>query len=91
MEDTGQVYYYNEYAGIYVRTGESLIKEQLEILRPNISNKLVNEVLQKVKRRTPISQLVRSPLFLNFNNIEKNHCCVSVVVVTNCGCIFFLV
>jgi P4 family phage/plasmid primase-like protien len=52
MRDTEEVYYYDEYTGIYNRSGEQLIKEQLEFLRPDIKTKTVNEVIQKIKRRT---------------------------------------
>jgi hypothetical protein len=52
MKDTKELYYYNTDYGIYVSTGECLIEEQLELLYPEISTHKVQEVMQKIKRRT---------------------------------------
>jgi len=52
MRDTGEIYYYNVNRGVYVPNGKCLIEEQLEILCPEISTHKVQEVIQKIRRRT---------------------------------------
>ena len=52
MNDTKELYYYDSNHGVYVSTGECTIEAQLELLYPEISTYKVQEVLQKIKRRT---------------------------------------
>lgn len=52
MSDTKELYYYDAIHGIYVPAGECLIEAQLELLYPEISTHKVQEVTNKIKRRT---------------------------------------
>lgn len=52
VRDTEEIYYYDEIRGAYYNLGETLIKEQLEILRPTIRTGEVMEIINKIKRRT---------------------------------------
>ena len=52
MSDTKELYYYDSHHGIYVPAGECIIEAQLELLYPEISTHKVQEVMQKIKRRT---------------------------------------
>ena len=52
MSDTKELYYYDSDHGVYVSTGECIIEAQLELLYPEISTYKVQEVMQKIKRRT---------------------------------------
>jgi P4 family phage/plasmid primase-like protien len=52
MSDTKELYYYDSDHGIYIPAGECLVEAQLELLYPEISTHKVQEVTQKIKRRT---------------------------------------
>jgi putative DNA primase/helicase len=52
MSDTKELYYYDPHHGIYIPAGECLIEAQLELLYPEISTHKVQEVTNKIKRRT---------------------------------------
>jgi putative DNA primase/helicase len=52
MSDTKELHYYDINHGIYVSSGECLVEAQLELLYPEISIHMVQEVMQKIKRRT---------------------------------------
>ena len=52
INDTKELYYYDSHHGRYLSTGECLIEGQLELLCPEISTHKVQEVIQKIKRRT---------------------------------------
>lgn len=56
MEDTEELYYYDDTAGRYSNHGEVLLRKELEILFPEISTRNVNEILQKIKRKNPVSR-----------------------------------
>jgi hypothetical protein len=50
MRDNEEMYYYNAASGVYLKFGDSIIKEYLEILNPKIKSYTVNEIIQKIKR-----------------------------------------
>ena len=52
MRDNEEMYYYDVGRGLYLNLGDSVIKEYLEILNPKIRTHTVNEIIQKIKRRT---------------------------------------
>lgn len=52
MSDTKELYCYDSNHGIYVPAGECIIEAQLELLCPEVSTHKVQEVIQKIKRRT---------------------------------------
>lgn len=54
MRDNGEMYYYDAYRGPYLEFGDSVIGEYLEILNPKIKTYVVNEIIQKIKRRTHV-------------------------------------
>jgi hypothetical protein len=56
LKDTKEVYYYDNDHGIFVSDGEILIETELEVMRPNISTHLVNEVINHIRRRTYIDR-----------------------------------
>lgn len=52
MSDTKELYYYDSDHGIYNPAGERIIEAQLELLYPEITTHKVQEVTNKIKRRT---------------------------------------
>ena len=56
MRDNEEMYYYEISRGLYVRLGDSIIKEYVEILYPKIKTHVVNEIIQKIKRRTYVDR-----------------------------------
>ena len=56
MEDTQELFYYDDTIHRYTNYGEVLIRKDLELLSPEIGTRNVNEILQKIKRKTPISR-----------------------------------
>jgi putative DNA primase/helicase len=56
MRDNEEMYYYDINRGLYLRLGDSVIKEHLEILSPKIKTHRVNEIIQKIKRRTYVDR-----------------------------------
>jgi P4 family phage/plasmid primase-like protien len=56
MRDNEEMYYYNAASGVYLKFGDSIIKEYLEILNPKIKSYTVNEIIQKIKRRTYVDR-----------------------------------
>jgi putative DNA primase/helicase len=70
MRDNEEIYYYDNTMGVYHRYGDRLIKEYVEILDPGIKTFQVNEVIQKIKRRTPVDrdQFDSDPDIINVQN-----------------------
>ena len=68
--DTNQIYIYDDINGTYSREGESIIKKRAEILRPYNSTHQVNEIVNKIKRRTYVnrSSFDGDPNILNLKN-----------------------
>jgi P4 family phage/plasmid primase-like protien len=56
MKDNEEMYYYDSSRGLHLRLGDSVIKEYLEILSPKIKTHTVNEIIQKIKRRTYVDR-----------------------------------
>ena len=56
MRDNEEIYYYNTTVGVYRIFGDRIIKEYLEVLYPKIKTHIVNEVIQKIKRRTGVDR-----------------------------------
>ena len=56
MRDNEEMYYYEIGRGLYLRLTDSIIKEYLEILYPKIKTHIVNEIIQKIKRRTYVDR-----------------------------------
>ena len=52
MRDNEEMYYYDIGRGLYQRFGDSVIREYVEILNPKVKTHTVNEIIQKIKRRT---------------------------------------
>jgi P4 family phage/plasmid primase-like protien len=52
MRDNEEMYSYDIGRGLYLRSGDSIIREYVEILSPKIKTYVVNEIIQKIKRRT---------------------------------------
>ena len=52
MKNTCEMYVFDELKGVYIRFGEVVIKEQSEILCPEISTHKVNEIIEKLRCRT---------------------------------------
>ena len=63
MKDTCEMYVFDELKGVYIRFGEVVIKEQSEILCPEISTHKVNEIIEKLRRRT----------FVDGSKFDKDH------------------
>jgi D5 N terminal like len=56
IRDNEEIYYYGISRGVYLKFGDSIIKEYLEILNPKIKSYAVNEIIQKIKRRTYVDR-----------------------------------
>ncbi|MGB7635587.1 MAG: phage/plasmid primase, P4 family [Nitrososphaeraceae archaeon] len=56
MRDNEEIYYYDIITGSYRKFGDRIIKEYIEILHPSIKTFQVNEIIQKIKRRTPVDR-----------------------------------
>jgi P4 family phage/plasmid primase-like protien len=56
FKDTEEILYYDGNKGVYVQGGEWLIKEQCEILCPQIPTHKVQEVVNHIKRRTGVER-----------------------------------
>jgi P4 family phage/plasmid primase-like protien len=52
MNDTGEIYYYDAYKGMYLPGGEILIETEAEESENRILTYKVNEIINKIKRRT---------------------------------------
>lgn len=70
IRETEKVYYYDETQGRYRDLGETVIKEHLEILCQTISTHGVNEIINKIKRRTYVkaTEFDNYPDMLNLKN-----------------------
>jgi len=51
IRDNEEMYYYDIGRGLYLRFGETIIREYVELLNPKIKTYVVNEIIQKIKRR----------------------------------------
>ena len=56
MRDNEEIYYYHNDVGVYLGFGDSIIREYVEVLHPNIKTYQVNEIVQKIKRRTYVNR-----------------------------------
>ena len=56
MRDNEEMYYYDIGRGLYLRFGDSIIREYAEILNPKIKTYQVNEIIQKIRRRTYVDR-----------------------------------
>jgi len=56
MKDTQELFYYDETTQAYANYGDAFIRKELELLIPEIDTRNVNEILQKIKRKTSISR-----------------------------------
>jgi P4 family phage/plasmid primase-like protien len=54
IKDNEEIYYYDFKRGVYTQGGEWLIKEQCEILYPEVRTHNVQEVINHIKRRTGV-------------------------------------
>jgi uncharacterized protein DUF5906/D5-like protein/bifunctional DNA primase/polymerase-like protein len=70
MRDNEEIYYYHNDVGVYVGFGESIIREFVEVLDPNIKTYQVNEIVQKIKRRTYVDRdrFDENPDIINVKN-----------------------
>jgi P4 family phage/plasmid primase-like protien len=57
VRDNEEMYYYGIGRGVYLGSGDSIIREYLEILSPKIKTYIVNEIIQKIKRRTYVDRI----------------------------------
>ena len=56
MRDSKEVYYFDKKIGVYRPHGESIIREQLELLYPDITTRHVNEIVEKIRRRNTVDR-----------------------------------
>jgi P4 family phage/plasmid primase-like protien len=56
IKDNEEIYYYDFNKGVYTQGGEWLIKEQCEILCPQVPTHNVQEVINHIKRRTGVTR-----------------------------------
>ena len=70
MRDNDEIYYYHNDIGVYLAFGDSIIKEYVEVLDPNIKTYQVNEIVQKIKRRTYVDRdrFDENPDIINVQN-----------------------
>lgn len=55
IKDTREIYYYDK-KGTYCPDAETIIREQLEVLYPDIKTRHVTEIIEKIRRRNPIAR-----------------------------------
>jgi putative DNA primase/helicase len=75
FKDTEEVYYYDSDKGVYVEGGEWLIKEQCEILHPQIPTYKVQEVINHIKRRSGVD---RSKFDSNLDILNLQNCLLNI-------------
>jgi putative DNA primase/helicase len=71
MEDTDEIYYYDENRGVYLARGETIIKTQVEsITDGKITTHGVNEIMNHIRRQTATYryQFDSDPNILNLQN-----------------------
>jgi phage/plasmid-associated DNA primase len=70
MRDNEEIYYYDTTAGVYRRFGDRVIKEYVELLNPSIRTLDVNEIIQKIRRRTYVDrdEFDNNPNIINVQN-----------------------
>jgi hypothetical protein len=70
MSDTAEIYYYDAHNGVYVQGGKVLIETKAEESQNRISTYRVDEIINKIKRRTYKSRTVfdRDSNLLNLRN-----------------------
>ena len=56
MRDSREVYYFDKKIGVYRSQGETIIREQLELLYPDITTRHVNEIVDKIRRRNMVDR-----------------------------------
>ncbi len=56
MRDNEEIYCYDNNVGVYLGFGDSIIREYVEVLQPKIKTYQVNEIVQKIKRRTYVDR-----------------------------------
>jgi P4 family phage/plasmid primase-like protien len=70
FKDTEEILYYDDNKGVYLQGGEWLIKEQCEILCPQIQTCKVQEVVNHIKRRTGVERSMFDS-YLNILNLQN--------------------
>src|SRR6476661_3182647 len=82
MQDTREIYRYDEQKGIFIKNGEPFIESQSESLCRTISTCEVNEVLNHIRRRTlterkefdsQIEWIACKNQMINLNTLETKH------------------
>ena len=70
IEETKQIFWYDELKGLYVPRGEIVIEKHVEMLKPEIKTHEVSEVIEKIKRRTYVNleDFDKDPNILNLKN-----------------------
>jgi phage/plasmid-associated DNA primase len=70
IEETKEIYWYDEQNGKYVPRGDTIIEKYAETLDPEISTHKVNEIVNKVRRRTYVrlEEFESDPNIINFKN-----------------------
>jgi putative DNA primase/helicase len=70
MDDTKEIYWYDEIRGVYVNKGEIIIETQCESMKPDISSYGVGEVIDHIRRRTYIdrAEFDKEPDIINVKN-----------------------
>ena len=57
MRDSREVYYFDKKIGVYRPQGDTIIREQLELLYPDITTRHVTEIVEKIRRRNTVDRI----------------------------------
>jgi P4 family phage/plasmid primase-like protien len=71
MNDTKDIYYYDEARGLYAPAGEIIIETQAEAMNDKVSTAIVNEAMNHIRRRTYTSRAefdTNQPHVINLKN-----------------------
>ena len=74
MDDNDVIYYYNS-EGIFVKGGNTIIKKQIELLRPSATTYQVHEIINHIRRSTFVS---RSDFDNNINILNTDNCTLNI-------------
>lgn len=75
MDDNDDVYRYSQSQGIFLNGGATIVKKQIELLRPNTTTYEVREILNHIRHRTYVS---RSDFDSNIDILNTDNCTLNI-------------
>jgi phage/plasmid-associated DNA primase len=78
MDDNDDVYRYSQSQGIFLNGGATIVKKQIELLRPNTTTYEVREILNHIRHRTYVS---RSDFDSNIDILNTDNCTLNIHIL----------